>query len=195
MGWKPISNNPAVNPKAPPLPVPATGGTAVGDSKTPSNDTTNNDVTLRELAQPVKFTSRVQPVCLPTHPSTDLANVANIDKERDGKQATFVAAWGQLVENQGRTDNNFAIPTLGAGSDKLEQMAIDSYDRTTCVKQLEGFTFPEAMICGGSPEGGEDFCQGDSGGPLVAKDKDGHHELIGVVSRREGLRAPGVPGI
>ncbi|XP_055344000.1 transmembrane protease serine 9-like [Paramacrobiotus metropolitanus] len=313
--WKPISNNPAINPKAPPLPAPATGGTAVGDSNTPTKvlptslcgrptnspdalwatgsrivggveaqeeswpwivaliqfrpeymppvyqfcgaslisdrwivtaghcvdnhpddfitthikavvgitdlkqvltqpelllpisrvfhhpdydnpkDTTNNDVALLELAQPVKFTSRIQPICLPTHPSTDVVNAANIDKERDGKKVAFVAGWGHLVENQGRTDNNFAVPILGAGSDKLEQVAIGLYDRATCVKQLEGFTFTEAMICGGFPEGGKDSCQGDSGGPLVAKDKDGHHELIGVVSWGKGCAQPGVPGI
>ncbi|XP_055344117.1 coagulation factor IX-like isoform X2 [Paramacrobiotus metropolitanus] len=108
-------------------------------------DNTNNDVALLELAEPVKFTSRIQPICLPTHPSTDLASAANIDKERDGKKVAFVAGWGHLVENQGRSDNNFAVPILilGIGSDKLQQVAIDLYDRTTCFKQLEEFTFTD----------------------------------------------------
>lgn len=90
---------------------------------------------------------------------------------------TTVLGWGTTEEGGGPSRTLFqAHPPITSDQD--------------CSRAYGGQYNPDAMVCAGLPEGGEDSCQGDSGGPLVA---DGR--LIGIVSWGNGCARPGTPGV
>ncbi|XP_055344001.1 transmembrane protease serine 9-like [Paramacrobiotus metropolitanus] len=151
----------------------------------------NNDIAMLQLAKPLKFDQYTQPICLPaTHPD-NRTRWGNVDKARGNKRVVFAAGWGVLKEHQDSDDPS----RMGAGTDQLQQVAIDLYDNSECKRRLSNYVFTEKMICCGIPEGGKDACQGDSGGPLVAKDLDGRFEQIGIVSWGSGCARANSPGI
>ncbi|OQV22851.1 putative Plasma kallikrein [Hypsibius exemplaris] len=149
---------------------------------------TNNDVALLKLSRPVPFTSTVSPACLPSSSIYDVPAGALKDQ---GRRVCFVAGWGHTSEGQQKGRDI----VVGAGSDALQQVNINSYNHTECKRKLRGYFFGTNMLCGGFDEGGKDSCQGDSGGPLVCKNAAGAYELQGVVSWGAGCARAEMPGI
>ncbi|XP_055344097.1 trypsin 5G1-like [Paramacrobiotus metropolitanus] len=150
--------------------------------------TTNNDVALLILEQPIPFGGNIQPICLPGFDPQERGRAANIDSQT-GKPAVVVAGFGHLVEGGGGLNGR-----VGSGSDQLMQVFLDFQTPVECKAGLSrnGMYFdPKTMICAGFPEGGKDSCQGDSGGPLVMKTKDQQWSLIGVVSFGAGCAQGG----
>jgi transmembrane protease serine 3 len=137
-----------------------------------NEETTLNDIAILKLSSPIKFSTGVQPVCLPAK----------------GEQAAgegTVAGWGLTEEGGDDT------------SDLLLQVGIPIISTTSCQRQYSSAGVGingTAMICGGFAAGGKDSCQGDSGGPFVFKGTSGY-TLQGVVSFGVGCARPGLPGV
>jgi len=122
------------------------------DYNSPSS--TNNDITLLQLAEEVDM-NVYTPACLPS-------TADNFE----GKNA-WVYGWGT-------TDYG------GASSNKLLEVEVPVVSNTVCAAAMPEFTITDSMLCAGGVAG-KDGCQGDSGGPLTV-DVDGKHVLIGDVS-------------
>jgi transmembrane serine protease 3 len=137
-------------------------------------DTTANDIAIIKLEKPIKFSSTVQPACLP----------AVGEVVPDNVQAT-VAGWGLTREGGADTSNilmQVGVPTIGNHD-------CDSQYRSQRIKIDQS-----QMLCAGYKQGGKDACQGDSGGPFVVKGNNGY-VLQGVVSFGVGCARPGLPGV
>jgi len=137
-------------------------------------DTTMNDIAVVVLAQPINFTSTVQPACLPAR-----------DEELAEKTEAIVAGWG--LTREGGYDTSSILMQVGVPVIGNRQCA-DSY-RKSGIK-----IDPYVMLCAGYSAGGKDACQGDSGGPFVVKGTQGY-TLSGVVSFGVGCARPGFPGV
>ncbi|XP_017776652.1 PREDICTED: transmembrane protease serine 9-like [Nicrophorus vespilloides] len=132
----------------------------------------NNDIAVLELDEPVSFSSKIQPACLP--------NTVNADYS--GRLAV-VAGWGRLGERE-------------EVSPVLRKVAVPVWKKNDCYNSGYGEKrLSENMFCAGYPDGKLDACQGDSGGPLHMTNSDGDMEIIGVVSWGRGCARPNLPGI
>lgn len=101
------------------------------------------DITLIKLSAPVRFTDKVQPVCLP---EKDM--IIPIGTE------CFATGWGQ---------------TRGSGSnDALKQTKLFIQNENSCDFGFNDYN-DTTMICAGMAKGYHGPCHGDSGGPLVCK--------------------------
>ncbi|QSQ21112.1 DUF1986 domain-containing protein [Pyxidicoccus parkwayensis] len=123
------------------------------------NGLLENDVALLELASPVTFTPRVQPIALR---ATDAAVGAT----------ARVSGWGNTY------------PQSGA-SDVLMETLLPVQDTATCNNAgTLPLTVRDSMVCAGFVNGTSGGCHGDSGGPLVVESGrfSGGWEQIGVVS-------------
>ncbi len=127
----------------------------------------SNDIALLLLSRDVEFNDYVQPICLP--------NVADSENEQ-----TIAMGWGHTQEG-------------GGISVMLQKATVPIIDREKC-REMSGYFLDETMICAGYPEGITDACNGDSGGPLVIQ-RDGHFELVGVVSHGTGCARKNKPGV
>ncbi|CAF1388220.1 unnamed protein product [Rotaria magnacalcarata] len=117
-----------------------------------NNQTTENDITILRLAQPVTFNTYVQPACLPgPEPSHD-ANVVLI-------------GWGALK--------------LGGGVyHELKQTQVKVIGE--CNK-FWGQVDEDKQVCVGHAATGDSACQGDSGGPMLYE-RNGQWIVSGVAS-------------
>ncbi|KAF2896087.1 hypothetical protein ILUMI_10085 [Ignelater luminosus] len=121
----------------------------------------NHDIALLRLAQNVKYTSYIQPICLPT-PTLNIKE-ENLVVTGWGKTETGTASFVKLKTTLSMADRNFCIEKYR--SDK---------------KLIVG----DGEMCVGG-EQGKDSCSGDSGGPLmVSLNKNGYSVwfLFGIVS-------------
>ncbi|KAM4545908.1 transmembrane protease serine 2 [Odontesthes bonariensis] len=110
------------------------------------SDGSDNDIALLKLREPLTFSTRVRPVCLPNAGMPFSA----------GSQA-WITGWG-------------ALRSSGPSPDILNQAQVTIYSRETCnADQVLHGQVTKTMICAGKLQGGVDTCQGDSGGPLVVK--------------------------
>jgi transmembrane serine protease 3 len=137
-------------------------------------DTTTNDIAILKLDKPIKFTSVVQPACLPA-PTDSVADKA------DGT----VSGWGATKED-------------GEGSKLLMQVGAAVINSATCNSLYKAYNMKidsQTMLCAGTLAGGKDSCQGDSGGPYVVKSSNGTYFLQGVVSFGIGCARPNLPGV
>jgi transmembrane serine protease 3 len=137
-------------------------------------DTTANDIAVVVLEKPIKFTSTVQPACLP----------ATGERVPDNTEAT-VAGWG--LTREGGADTSSILMQVGVP-------IISSTDCAAMYKSARITIDEDAMICAGYKQGGKDSCQGDSGGPFVVKSGSGY-TLQGVVSFGVGCARAGLPGV
>ena len=111
--------------------------------------TSDNDYAILILSEPVQFTSKVSPACLP----------GNFKTKYDGVLAT-VTGWGTLKQH-------------GSRPDILQKVDVTVSSNAECKKAYPSLT--SNMICAAGR--GKDSCQGDSGGPLVARE-NGRYTLV-----------------
>nr|ABV60308.1 putative trypsin [Lutzomyia longipalpis] len=129
--------------------------------------TIDYDFSILELAAPVEFNEKLQPIRLPEQ-----------DEDVEDGTPLLVTGWGNTQNAQ-------------ESREQLRAAIVPKSNDEVCNKaygQFGGIT--ARMICAGLPEGGKDACQGDSGGPLAS---DG--VLVGVVSWGYGCAVRGYPGV
>ncbi|XP_033909454.3 ovochymase-2-like isoform X1 [Acipenser ruthenus] len=121
----------------------------------------NHDISLLELDGQIKFSDKVQPICLP-HPD---------EVFKPGTLCT-TTGWGRLKEN-------------GLLPDVLREVQLPILESEKCISVLKTFRRTmegHSVLCAGFEEGGKDACQGDSGGPLVCQRESGIWTLVGITS-------------
>uniref|UniRef100_A0A8C4SKX4 Transmembrane protease serine 4-like n=1 Tax=Erpetoichthys calabaricus TaxID=27687 RepID=A0A8C4SKX4_ERPCA len=133
--------------------------------------TSDFDLALLRLQNPLTLTEAIRPVCLPY---SDLALKPN--------DSLWVTGWGYMKENAG------VLATV------LQQARIQYVDRSVCNLPdiYDGYITPR-MICAGSLQGKVDSWQGDSGGPLVYLAEQ--WTQVGVVSWGSGCAEKLHPGV
>ena len=109
-----------------------------------NKETTDSDVALIELNEPIEFRENARPVCLPAETESFI-----------GHNATVVG-WGKVRE-------------YGPSSRFLRRVDVEIIKTDDCKKAYEPIKVTNNMICAWHPKGGKDACQGDSGGPLMVK--------------------------
>ncbi|KAK2118688.1 hypothetical protein P7K49_000074 [Saguinus oedipus] len=139
--------------------------------------TTNHDIALLRLQQPVVLTDHVVPLCLPERTFSEMT-LAYV-------RFSLVSGWGQLLDR---------------GAKALELMAISVPRLMTqdCLEQSEKTggspNVTEYMFCAGYRDGSKDSCKGDSGGPHATRYR-GTWYLTGIVSWGQGCAAVGHFGV
>ena len=107
-----------------------------------STYTTNNDIALIEMDEPVTFKSHIRPICLP-----------DANEDFTGKTVSVIG-WGHRMSG-------------GQGSSVLREVEVDMMSQRRCEQAYGRRRITDAMFCAGKAKGGKDACQGDSGGPLL----------------------------
>ncbi|XP_042861268.1 chymotrypsinogen B-like [Penaeus japonicus] len=133
-----------------------------------SATTSENDIALITLLEPLEWTPYVGPICLP--PDADFED-----------RMAIVTGWGSLAFE-------------GPKPSKLNEVAVVVTDQESCKEAYSQsvFLITNNTIC--AADSGKDACQGDSGGPLVIKE-NGIWVLIGIVSFGRGCAMEGFPGV
>ncbi|XP_023287914.1 trypsin-1-like [Orussus abietinus] len=130
----------------------------------------NNDIALLKIAEDLKFSGPLRPVCLPERGKTFSGEMA------------IVTGWGALEEG-------------GVGSSTLQEVTVPILSNAECrATKYPARRITDNMLCAGFTEGSKDSCQGDSGGPLHVVNETVHH-IAGVVSWGEGCAQPNYPGV
>jgi secreted trypsin-like serine protease len=122
--------------------------------------TSDSDLALLKLSEPVTLNSAVAAVPLVTSPVDDALAVP-------GNLAT-ATGWG-------------ATSTYGSAAAILQEVSVPIISNSTCNQAFNG-AITANMICAGYDTGGKDTCYGDSGGPLVVPDGAGGWKLAGITS-------------
>ena len=127
----------------------------------------DNDIALLKLKNPIQYTARALPVCLPSS-----------DPPEAGTEC-WITGWGALKEE-------------GSSPAILQQAKVPLVSKKTCGYVYGSLT--TSMRCAGSNTGEIDSCQGDSGGPLVCSVNRRWH-LMGAVSWGIGCARKGYYGV
>ena len=122
-------------------------------------NTSDSDLALLRLREPVALDSAARAVPLVTSPGDDLLAAP-------GTLAT-ATGWG-------------TTSTTGPNAMILQEVSVPIITNSVCRHALGGIT--DNMICAGYDTGGMDTCYGDSGGPLVVPDGSGGWKLAGITS-------------
>ncbi|CAK1600806.1 unnamed protein product [Parnassius mnemosyne] len=130
-----------------------------------------DDIALARLAQRVKYTYYVQPICL-------VDNSLRLDVGSD----VFVAGWGKTL--------------AGTRSPVKLKLGMPIFNKAECLNKYKklGAILTDKQICAGGAFA-EDACRGDSGGPLMRKRPNGAWETVAVVSFGYGCGREGWPGV
>ncbi|KAL7977310.1 hypothetical protein Chor_009259 [Crotalus horridus] len=137
------------------------------------------DIALIQLKTPVKFTSSIMPICLPTS--------ENFSVEAD----CWITGWGKI---------KYGVPLPPPLT--LQEVKVSLINQNDCngiyndfpVMGLGEDAIKDDMICAGYPNDGKDSCQGDSGGPLVCQ-LQGRWTQAGIVSWGIGCASKRYPGV
>ena len=133
------------------------------------------DYSLLQLGKYVKFTSHIQPACLPSLPNKDYS----------GKDA-FTSGWGK-TEKGSLSD----VPKTAKLKVVSPKTCTSTYGGTRdgkeicekhCQKEDVLCTYGQKKVTFEGKDFVEDACSGDSGGPLVSYDDENKAVLIGIVS-------------
>ncbi|XP_030635443.1 coagulation factor VII [Chanos chanos] len=138
-----------------------------------NHQTTDNDIALLKLEQPVTLGPFVVPVCLPPTAGTFGRTLAAI-------RMSTVSGWGRLAQS-------------GVSSTVLQKLEVPRVPLAEC-RAHSGLKVTRNMLCAGFKEGGRDSCQGDSGGPLTTRYRNTSF-LTGVVSWGKGCARSGLYGV
>jgi len=135
-----------------------------------NSGTFNYDFAILTLCEDIVLKKTASPVCLPSQPDSDYANIPAI-----------VSGWGHNAE----------------GFVQLEQLMEVDVNTTTDTEckaaySTSDYEITDSMICASNP--GKDSCKGDSGGPLIT-DEGGYYSQIGVVSWGDECAHPDYPGV
>jgi transmembrane serine protease 3 len=133
------------------------------------SETGANDIAIVKLAKPIKFSSQIQPACLP----------APTDTLSDTTPAVAVG-WGALARAP-------SLPGL------LMQVPALSLNLSECAPRLGPRVPQNSMFCVKMPERVED-CAGDNGTPLLTQSATGF-VLTGVASSGAACAGADKPGI
>ncbi|KAK0083109.1 hypothetical protein PV325_009307 [Microctonus aethiopoides] len=128
-----------------------------------------NDVAVLTLSEPVEFSERIRPICLPSGPHL-----------YSGKTATVIG-WGSLRES-------------GPQPAVLQEVAIPVWSNAECRMKYGGAApggIVDSFLCAG--RAAKDSCSGDSGGPLMVN--DGRWTQVGIVSWGIGCGKGQYPGV
>uniref|UniRef100_A0A3Q2DSZ4 ST14 transmembrane serine protease matriptase n=1 Tax=Cyprinodon variegatus TaxID=28743 RepID=A0A3Q2DSZ4_CYPVA len=138
----------------------------------PSYDqvTSDYDIALLKLSEPLEFSNTVQPICLP----------ASSHVFPPGMTCS-ITGWGVTREG-------------GRKAIMLQKASVKLINDEVCNKFMGG-RVTSRMFCSGFLEGGVDACQGDSGGPLACLEESGKWFQAGIVSWGEGCAQRDKPGI
>ena len=146
------------------------------------------DISLLQLEKDVKFTSHIQPACLPSLPNQDYS----------GKDV-FTTGWGRT--EKGSYSDVPKIVRLKAvspntctstyGETKLGKEICEKH----CQKDVVLCTYGQKKVRAKGKDWIEDACGGDSGGPLVSYDDENKAFLIGIVSFGYGCGGYKRPGM
>uniref|UniRef100_A0A8B9V1Y6 Vitamin K-dependent protein C n=1 Tax=Anas zonorhyncha TaxID=75864 RepID=A0A8B9V1Y6_9AVES len=131
-----------------------------------TKETSDNDIAMLHLVEPVMYNKYALPICLPTR------DLAEHELTRNGRQM-MVTGWGSTSDIQKK---NYS--TL------LSYIEIPMVPRNECA-QVMRHTISDNMLCAGTLGDRKDACIGDSGGPMITKYKDTWF-LVGLVSWGEG---------
>uniref|UniRef100_W5MF31 Prothrombin n=1 Tax=Lepisosteus oculatus TaxID=7918 RepID=W5MF31_LEPOC len=141
----------------------------------------NRDIALLHMRNPVSFSDRIAPICLPTKEVAKTLMFAGF-KGR-------VTGWGNLFETWSSSPSS--LPST------LQQIHLPIVDQDTC-RASTTIRITDNMFCAGfKPEDSKrgDACEGDSGGPFVMKNPDDQRWYqIGIVSWGEGCDRDGKYG-
>jgi len=120
------------------------------------NGTFKNDIGLLLLTQPIKFSTTIRPICLPS------PNVNYIGK------TGITIGWGALSYD---TDYHHL----------LLETDIPILKMVNCKRMYSGLS-NDKQLCGGGYNGTNAICKGDSGGPLMIPDDFGIYTIVGITS-------------
>ncbi|XP_061875867.1 acrosin-like [Colius striatus] len=139
------------------------------------SDTSENDIALLELDEPVQCSDYVQLACV-----THFSDVV-VSQLTDCR----VAGWGYTTEGSAEI------------SDVLQEAKVHLINVKLCnSSEWYGGAVHSYNLCAGYPRGGIDTCQGDSGGPLVCRaPHDNFFWLVGLTSWGKGCARPKQPGV
>ncbi|XP_012876137.1 PREDICTED: vitamin K-dependent protein C isoform X1 [Dipodomys ordii] len=131
--------------------------------------TSDNDIALIHLAQPVTLSKTIVPICLPD------IGLAERELTQAG-QETVVTGWGYQNGREKDVKRNRTFI--------LTFIKIPVAPRNECIEAMNSVV-SENMLCAGILGDRRDACDGDSGGPMVALSR-GTWFLVGLVSWGEG---------
>ncbi|XP_056612656.1 transmembrane protease serine 13a [Triplophysa dalaica] len=138
-----------------------------------NNEKNDYDIALLKLSNPVEFSNKVQPVCLPTFDQ-------NFSEDLD----CWTSGFGTIQDGG------------ASASKKLMSVSVNIIDTHVCnSSRVYRGAISNNMICAGDLNGGRDSCQGDSGGPLVCKAVNNRWHLAGITSWGNGCGQKLKPGV
>jgi secreted trypsin-like serine protease len=134
--------------------------------------TSENDISLVKLVDPVKFNENVTAVCAPD------------PDDQYVYRKSQCSGWGTINSGGACCPDILRYVTMNVTTNEL------------CDAVYTRDTITADMICASDNVGGteRDSCQGDSGGPLTIKEADGTFRVVGIVSWGIGC-ASGYPGV
>ncbi|XP_025016278.1 prostasin-like [Tetranychus urticae] len=133
----------------------------------------SNDIAILQLANPVNFTKKIRPICLPK-------------SDDEPYKRLIVAGFGRLGPNMDTSTLLMHVNVEYIPNPKCNEMIKDYFIRNNpdIKKDPDRYDIPKVhdthMCCVDKSTGG-DACRGDSGGALMYK-KDGRYYAVGIVS-------------